>query len=426
MAVQSWITGHGMQVERVAHNQLLLEYSGTVAQWNAAFGATLHVVQRNVTSVHDNAYAPVAAMDVPAPLAGKIKRLLMPDAALPSGTLAKDSAPILKTPPPSNQDYSPSEIAGAYGLSDLYAQGFRGAGMTLGVVGGTTFRLSDAQSMWQAFGIQRTSPVTRDTMEPQQTRASEASMDVQLAGAVAPAANLIYYGGPDTSETSLVYTLNEAVGLNEAQVLSYSFSHSESDTPKSVSVINNETALVAASLGISLVAAAGDSIQVDTPSNSPYVTAVGGTNVYIDDTGVWVDEESWPAGGCGASRWFALPAYQAGLGSSGGTQRLVADVSVNTGYYWVKYLGNWVNGDGTSAATPVFAAILTVLNQYRQAQGKPQLGFLNPIIYQVPSARAAFRYITVMNSGGCTVRTGYDQATGLGSPLAMAMATGIP
>lgn len=212
--------------------------------------------------------------------------------------------------------------------------------------------------------------------------------------------------------------------MAQAQVLSFSFSHAEVNTPIAVSQAYNQSALMAAALGITVVAAAGDSKQVDTPSNSPYVTAVGGTNVRIDDSAAWLSEQSWIVGGCGRSRIFALPPFQSGITGSG--NRSVADVGLNTGIYWVKYLGNWVEGDGTSAATPVFAGLLTVSNQYRKAQGKPVLGYLNPLIYQNASARTAFRDITAMHTGSCAVGPGYDLATGLGSPMAMAVATLIP
>lgn len=191
-AVQSWLEQQGLTVERVARNHLMLEYSGTIAQWNAAFAAELHVVDRSSSSTRDAAYGLLTDLPVPAPLVGKIKRLLMPDMALPTGMPAKDTAPIVTTPPPNDDYFTPAEIAGAYGLGELYAKGYRGAGMTLGVVGGTTIRTSDAQSMWQAFGIARSSATLQDTMEPQRTRDSEPSLDVQLAGALAPDATLIY------------------------------------------------------------------------------------------------------------------------------------------------------------------------------------------------------------------------------------------
>jgi kumamolisin len=90
------------------------------------------------------------------------------------------------------------------------------------------------------------------------------------------------------------------------------------------------------------------------------------------------------------------------------------------------YQTQWTAVDGTSASSPVFAGLLTVVNQYRHAHGKPGLGYLNPLLYQNSATRSAFRDITVKGIGGCDVGPGYDLATGIGSPKALEMATLIP
>ena len=90
------------------------------------------------------------------------------------------------------------------------------------------------------------------------------------------------------------------------------------------------------------------------------------------------------------------------------------------------YLGKWTYADGTSASTPVFAAVVALVDQYRKAQGKPMVGWLNPIIYKHAATRAAFRDITQIGWGGCATTAGYDLATGIGSPKAAELATAIP
>ena len=92
----------------------------------------------------------------------------------------------------------------------------------------------------------------------------------------------------------------------------------------------------------------------------------------------------------------------------------------------MKYLGQWTYADGTSASTPVFAALVTLINQSRQAKGKPPVGFLNPILYKNAATRATFRDITTMGYGGCATSSGYDLATGIGSPTAALLANAIP
>jgi hypothetical protein len=74
----------------------------------------------------------------------------------------------------------------------------------------------------------------------------------------------------------------------------------------------------------------------------------------------------------------------------------------------------------------VFAGVVALVNQARKAAGKPQVGWLNPIVYKHAATRAAFRDITQIGWGGCATLTGYDMATGIGTPKAAELATAIP
>lgn len=63
---------------------------------------------------------------------------------------------------------------------------------------------------------------------------------------------------------------------------------------------------------------------------------------------------------------------------------------------------------GTSASAPVVASIVALLNDARLSQGKPALGFLNPLIYQYAD-KGGFTDITSGQSYGCggnTTQTG--------------------
>ncbi len=426
-AVREWIESAGMQVVRVARNNLMLEYVGTVAKWNAAFGTELHTILRTAGTWRNPAYAPVTDLQVPQALIGRIKRVLLPDIALDGTMLTPDDNPIVNSLPPDvDTKISPVQLARVLGVSDLYDQGFRGAGMTLGVIGAAAFRPSDLQSMWQSFGINRQTPLRRDTMEPQQFRNIEAMIDTTLGSALAMDANVIYYSGPDSSDTSLLYTFNEAIGMAEAQVLTDSFDHAEATTSGAVARSYNESAMMAAALGMTLVAAAGDSVEVDTPSGSPYLTAVGGTVVTMDAAGDWLGEESWGNSGCGFSKQFDLPAWQKGVISGSNSHRAVADVAVPQGPFWTVFEGQWVEVDGSSSASPVFAGLLTVVNHYRTAQGRPPLGYLNPLLYTSTAVQGAFRDIVMQGTGGCATAPGWDMATGIGSPKALELAQAMP
>lgn len=85
---------------------------------------------------------------------------------------------------------------------------------------------------------------------------------------------------------------------------------------------------------------------------------------------------------------------------------------------------NIVNGlekltSGTSAAAPTFAAIIALLNDYQVRQGRKQLGFLNPLLYEYASK--IFYDITTGHNPGCNTTgfhaaRGWDPVTGLGTP----------
>ncbi|CEJ94387.1 hypothetical protein VHEMI09924 [[Torrubiella] hemipterigena] len=75
---------------------------------------------------------------------------------------------------------------------------------------------------------------------------------------------------------------------------------------------------------------------------------------------------------------------------------------------------------GTSASTPMWAGLLSQINDYRATIGKPTLGFINPRLYGEADVRAALNDITVgsnpgSDTDGCSVEKGWDPVTGLGS-----------
>jgi len=164
---------------------------------------------------------------------------------------------------------------------------------------------------------------------------------------------------------------------------------------------------------------------VGYPSTSPYVVAVGGTQV--QDGWTWdptsndaftssgdfnpaywnaipsgsseaVWNESWaPIGtGGGASVIYFRPSWQTGVDPGYGNHRLVLDTSwnaaVNGGVdvYITAYpefncgntSGCWTFFGGTSAATPQTAALVALANAARAGAGKQPLGFLDPLLYQ--------------------------------------------
>ena len=113
--------------------------------------------------------------------------------------------------------------------------------------------------------------------------------------------------------------------------------------------------------------------------------------------------------------------------------RATPDVSALGEGYQVIRNGKVLAEGGTSASTPVFAAVVSLLNEARTNAGKPQMGFLNPFLYA--NADAFFDVTVGSNRGvdpyGFNCSKGWDPVTGLGTPkfdrlLAAAMADHVP
>jgi len=198
--------------------------------------------------------------------------------------------------------------------------------------------------------------------------------------------------------------------------------------------------------GISILFASGDQgvwgrtgpislvYHPDFPASSPYITAVGGTDFEVES--VIGEEKAWKDGGGGFSNTFPIPSYQAAAVAAyknitdlpeqsfwNNTGRGYPDVSALAGVqnaYCVVAINKFVGVGGTSASCPVFAGIVAKLNEIRLQKGKAPLGFLNPFLYQNPSA---FNDVTTgRNSGtgrprsGFPAAVGWDASTGLGTP----------
>ena len=170
----------------------------------------------------------------------------------------------------------------------------------------------------------------------------------------------------------------------------------------------------------------------NSPASCPYVTAVGATRLYPDQT--VEDPESamqvnltafdlaagmrsispppygFLATGGGFSNMFTPPAYQAAavsnyfleqepdlpyyiansdasnVGANGGVYnragRGYPDVSANGAFLLVYINATQVIEFGTSLASPIFGSVLTLLNEERLAIGKGPVGFVNPVLYE--------------------------------------------
>jgi kumamolisin len=422
-AVKAWAAAAGLTVAQTASNRLLMELTGPVSAFDKAFSTELHVfVSKSDSSNRE--YGTNGAFTIPPEIANHFRAVLTADLAPDTSPLAADNAPVTSSPPRGSGGRTPAQIAKAYGVDALYAQGASGGGVKLGIVTGGAFRMSDAMSFWKSFGIDRAAPTVIPTMEPPSTTYSETTLDVEWAGAIAPQAELLVYRGPDAENSSILYTFNEAIGLGNVSVITDSFAHNESAQPAEIRVQYDISSRMAAALGITVLAATGDSSKPDVPATSPYVTGVGGTSLVLGAGGDVSRETAWSETGAGPSLTFSVPAWQKGVVKD--SKRAVTEFAASATDYWLLVRGSWDTSGGTSFSAPVCAGLMAVVDSYRLAKGKPVAGYLNPILYGSAEVQKSFRDITSGASEDHAARAGWDYATGWGAPNALGLATTLP
>jgi kumamolisin len=266
-------------------------------------------------------------------------------------------------------------------------------------------------------------------------------LDIEVAAAVAPGANIVVYFAPNTDQGFIDAIANAIHDTkNKPSVISISWGAAESNwTGQSMAALD-AACQSAAALGITITAAAGDNgstdgvtggqNHVDFPASSPHVLACGGTKLVgsgssITSEVVWNElTNNEGATGGGVSNVFPLPPWQASAGvpnpinSAGG--RGVPDVSGDadpaTGYA-IRVDGTNLVIGGTSAVAPLWAGLIAVAN----AQNGKSAGFIQPAIYAA-KGKAAFNDITSgTNYTGTPVGfkagPGWDPCTGLGTPI---------
>jgi kumamolisin len=266
-------------------------------------------------------------------------------------------------------------------------------------------------------------------------------LDIEVAAAIAPNANIAVYFAPNTSSgflDAITTALHDT--QNKPSVLSISWGGAEATWTAQAMQQFDAAFQTAAALGVSVCVAAGDSgssdgetdklAHVDFPASSPNVLACGGTTLEaaggaIRSEVVWNDGPSSATGG-GISDVFALPSYQSsahvppsanpGARIGRGIPDVAADADPDTGYQ-VRVDGENLVIGGTSAVAPLWAGLITLCNQ---KLGTP-VGFLNPLLYGSLAGQGVCRDITSGNNGAYSAGAGWDACTGWGSPQGAAI-----
>ena len=430
---------HNLTVVQTSEPQRSVWLSGTVADFNAAFGVTLQEYDHADDGTFRGRTGPVL---IPSDLDGIVVGVFGLDnrpQANPHFRIRKPSRDVQRRGRSSNNaQFTPLQIASLYN----FPPNLDGTGQSIAIIElGGGFNTADLQTYFSNLGVTMpaVSSVSVDGATNSPTGSpdgpdGEVMLDIEVVGAIAPKAKIFVYFAPNTDQgflDAITHAVHDTV--NKPSVISISWGGAESNwTPQAMQQFD-QAFQAAAALGITICIAAGDSgssdgvgdglAHVDFPASSPNALACGGTRLNasataIDSEVVWNEPNDGATGG-GVSDQFPLPSYQenAGVPPSAnsnknvgrGSPDVAGDADPATGYS-VRIDGQDTVIGGTSAVAPLYAGLVALLNQ---SLGKP-VGFLNPIIYGLSSQSGVFRDITSGNNGAYSAGPGWDACTGLG------------
>jgi subtilase family serine protease len=473
-AVRSWLQHAGFTVSSEApDNNRWVKASGTTAQVEQAFKTQLRTYQHRGRTLQ----APNGDLSIARSISSRIAgiagldgsdRLMKPDTADAPPSPAFVNAPPCSTswgekiatgdtspdgqtiPPAYGQEaipyatcgYTPSQLQGAYGTTSAIAGGTDGHGQTVAIVDAFASPTieQDANQYATTHGqpsvdFSQIKPEDRSNDPiggPDQCDAQgwygEETLDVEAVHAMAPGAHVLFVGGADCLDESLIDAVNKIVDGGLAQIVSNSYGNfGETGEDAGLRQAWNDTFRQAALEGIGMYFSSGDNgdevdtlghAEADFPASHPLVTAVGGTSLGVGSSNGYLFETGWGTtssklknadwsdpplpgahvygSGGGTSLFYAEPDYQKPVvpkklakRNGGKPARVVPDVSLvgdpNTGMLigqtqtfpdgTVKYSEYRLGG--TSLSSPLMAGVMALADQHA---GRHH-GFANPALY---------------------------------------------
>lgn len=457
VTVERSLSDAGFHVTLPSAGGSLLGAQGTVAQAETFFRVQLSDYR---TASGETYYAPDAAPRLPEEWKGAALNVLGLNnrpALHPAGILRMTQSAAQQPPP---RLLGPVELERAYNIAPLHLAGLNGEGQTIAMPEIDTFKQRDIDYYDRTYGI---TPYPIEVIKvnggaDKAQQVSETTLDIQVIHAIAPRAKILVYESP-ADFGSLADNFNKIVSDNRAKVVSVSLGGCEPaiweapDLGRNYFATLNNIFRQATAQGMSVFVASGDdgaytchrndpndnTLSASLPATNPFVTAVGGTALLVNDNGSYYSEAGWegPMAGSGSggglSVGYLRPDWQSGPGVSNQYStdaRQVPDIAASadplTGYRIYDSTDGgcsgeecWVAIGGTSASTPLWASLITLANQRAASNGKSTLGFINPMLYKMgadSTLNAAFHDVTVGGNLYYPSTAGWDYATGWGSP----------
>ncbi|KAJ7159069.1 subtilisin-like protein [Mycena crocata] len=278
-------------------------------------------------------------------------------------------------------------------------------------------------------------------VNPQYSPGMEAAVDIQYTVGLATGVAVSFLSVGQNNRDNMNGFLDIVNALrgqeHPPQIIttSYGFA-SEAAVPENLANSLCDGYMALSARGVSILFSSGDGGVAATQGTQCYggkflaafpscahVTIVGGTRGIPEEGAAfsaggfsnYVPQQDWQSSAVNA--YLArLESTYAGRYNRGG--RGYPDVAAYGYNIEIIHRGEAKLVGGTSCSSPIFAAVIALLNDDLAAAGKPPLGFLNPWLYENPGA---FNDIASGNNPGCgtqgySATTGWDPITGLGTP----------
>jgi kumamolisin len=456
--VAGFAESHGLKIleNNIARRSVVV--SGSVGAMNKAFA----VKMTDYSFARGKYRSHAGPVHVPGPIARVVEAVIgLHERPVPAKHYAARQGNSMN--PPNTVPVTPQQIADIYSFPPG-----DGAGQTIGIYemqtseGPPGYAPADLAKTIQAFGgdLETPSPidVSVDGVSNSGSSDGETGLDITIAAAIAPAAEIAVYFTGETPQ-NILHAIQRMVHPNpgdpQPTIISISYGWGADD--KSAQSFSDQVYTQldqlfqdAANLNITVLVSSGDSgayvesqtqAQTSYPSTEPWVISCGGTTVgningATFNEYAWNDGQAGGAGGGGVSARFPVPAYQKNAGipkriGTNTTGRGVPDISGNASPY--SGYPQFIDGKeepigGTSAVAPLYAGLIARIN----SNLGHAVGFINPILYN--SAKNAFRGIvsppgpqnnSFAGVRGYPVSAGWNACTGLGSVNATLLQTAL-
>lgn len=455
--VTEWLQSQGFQVDEIPAGRSSIAFSGTAGQVQTAFRTPLRYFKRGDRLYYANAAEP----QVPEALGGMVLHVAGLNDFPVTTKPAMGANPVPQAVSSNGQHFlDPVDFATIYNVTPLYNSGTKGNGVKIAVIAPCSTDVSVSRSFWSLEHLEQSGTwywYYGGTPRPcSSNETSEAYLDYQWAGAIAPQAQIWLVSS--NAADALYGAVSGVVNSKFAPVITMSYGLCASQSTYNSWVQLWQQAHVS---GITGLVSSGDSgphacgpdtqIAVNGFCHSEYVTCVGGTQFqdtsnpsqYWSTAGHalgYIPEATWNEGedatGGGYSSFRAKPGWQTG---NPYTVRGVPDIAfTSAGHDAYRFCPQATTCNasyiypiaGTSAASPAFAGIVALLIQ---KTGHWQ-GSLNPTLYALAARTdlgTIFHDVTSGNNAltgekGYAAGRGWDPVTGLGSIDATALVNNWP